>query len=784
MINSSTGELNFVSSPDFENPTDINTDNIYQVEVSVTDSDGLIDSQFLNINVTDEFEPPVITNNDSNPQASLKIVENTNLVVNFDATDEKDSEGNGLTSSLSGGEDITQFVIDYNTGILTFFNSPDFENPTDINTDNIYQVEVSVTDSDGLTDSQVLDVQVVDVDEQPPPTPLNSMGGTLFQDSDEDGILNSEELTLPANITVNLLQGNDIFDTTVTNESGRYKFDDLADGTYTVRVDTTDSEIPTNLTASFNSTEEISVTQGEIRSGINFAFGISEPNTPPVAENESVNTPFNTEIILSLTDNVSDAEGSVELSKIDLNLTRTGIQNTIEIIDQGTFTVLDNNGNIRFTPVQDFVGVVTTYYTVQDEEGAISNVAEITVNVESESEPNQSPIAIDDRSETSQNQQVLINILENDSDPDGDSINLEGFEATSANGGSILEEGNVLIYTPALDFSGTDTFNYEISDGTDEDTATVTVEVNEDSRTPTNPPENPIEEPPVETSQTTPIPRSELEDSLEDSEDCDCPPFPTESSGLEIIGTSNNDTLQGTPADEQISALEGGDWVLADAGVDLILGNDGTDNLLGHQGGDSLSGGDGADTLFGGQGNDLVYGDEGHDLLFGDRGNDWICGGNGDDTLFADWSQQEAALDQTSDTLCGGEGNDIMFGNATQAELCGGEGNDTLYAGQGNDTLKGDAGDDWLFGDLGDDFIVGGEGNDRFVLAVDQGSDVILDFVAGQDQFALAGNLSFEQLTITQMNGNTAISFGDERLALIEGIASSSITIEDFVSEG
>ena len=40
-MNPGTGELTFVAPPDFENPTDAGADNVYNVEVTADDGDGV-----------------------------------------------------------------------------------------------------------------------------------------------------------------------------------------------------------------------------------------------------------------------------------------------------------------------------------------------------------------------------------------------------------------------------------------------------------------------------------------------------------------------------------------------------------------------------------------------------------------------------------------------------------------------------------------------------------------------------------------------------------------------
>ena len=96
-------------------------------------------------------------------------VENTTTVIDINATDDDDSEGSGLTYSLSGGVDAGLFSIDAATGEVTFNSAPDFEAPGDANGDNNFEFQVTVTDSGGLTDLQDITVSVTDVVENTAP---------------------------------------------------------------------------------------------------------------------------------------------------------------------------------------------------------------------------------------------------------------------------------------------------------------------------------------------------------------------------------------------------------------------------------------------------------------------------------------------------------------------------------------------------------------------------------------------------------------------------------------
>ena len=166
-IDANTGVVTFNSAPDFENPSDANGDNNYEIQVTVTDSGGLTAVQDITISVTDVAEntAPTITSGNT-----ASVPENQTSAIDVQATDDNDAEGSGLTFSLSGGADQALFGIDANTGVVTFNSAPDFENPSDANGDNGYEIQVTVTDSGSLTAVQDITISVTDVAENTAPT--------------------------------------------------------------------------------------------------------------------------------------------------------------------------------------------------------------------------------------------------------------------------------------------------------------------------------------------------------------------------------------------------------------------------------------------------------------------------------------------------------------------------------------------------------------------------------------------------------------------------------------
>ncbi|MDF1811583.1 MAG: cadherin domain-containing protein [Verrucomicrobiales bacterium] len=158
-IDANTGELTFAAAPDFENPADAGTDNTYNVQVQV--SDGANDvTQDITVTVTNVNEAPTI-----NSANTANFAENgTGTVIDVQSSDpEGAAEGAGLIYSISGGADQALFNIDANTGELTFASAPDFETQQDAGSDNVYNVQVQVTDGTNPV-TQDIAVTVTDVD--------------------------------------------------------------------------------------------------------------------------------------------------------------------------------------------------------------------------------------------------------------------------------------------------------------------------------------------------------------------------------------------------------------------------------------------------------------------------------------------------------------------------------------------------------------------------------------------------------------------------------------------
>ena len=151
-----------------------------------------------------------------------------------------------------------------------------------------------------------------------------------------------------------------------------------------------------------------------------------------------------------------------------------------EVTDPANGTVeIDHRGGrfrpdfVRYRPDDDFFGTDTFTYTALDFEGTEGAPTTVTITV---TPVNDRPIAHDDSATTRQGRAVTISVLANDTDVDGDSLNIASVE--NPHHGTATVAGNDVTYTPDADFSGTDRFDYRARDASENsERATVTVTV-------------------------------------------------------------------------------------------------------------------------------------------------------------------------------------------------------------------------------------------------------------------------------------------------------------------
>ncbi|MDE0073404.1 MAG: tandem-95 repeat protein [Gammaproteobacteria bacterium] len=177
-------------------------------------------------------------------------------------------------------------------------------------------------------------------------------------------------------------------------------------------------------------------------------------------------------------ENVDGRERPADLDRVAA-LDPDGDALSYEIVsgDRQRFAVGALDGTVRYIgPGEDFETPPNRFELVVRALDGFGGEARTEVAVEV-TDVNEAPEAADDEVVTPEDRAVTVDVLANDTDPEGDRLHVRSVTA-AAHGAVRLVSGGVVIYTPERDFHGADSFTYVASDGRGlRDTATVAVTV-------------------------------------------------------------------------------------------------------------------------------------------------------------------------------------------------------------------------------------------------------------------------------------------------------------------
>jgi len=393
----------------------------------VCDNDGLCDTATVIIGI--DANAPPIANDDYETTE-----ENTPVVIDILFNDE-DIDGYLVPSTVAIliGPSNGSVAINTTNGEVTY--TPDYQFT---GTDTfVYQV----CDNDGACDDALVTIDIVS---NFPPVANDDYEITNFEtpvivdlldnDFDTDGVLDpatTTVLTSPSNggVTINPADGA----ATYTPAVGFYGTD-----TFTYEVCDEDGACDDALVT-------------------------IDVNGPPTANDDSETTLSETPVLIDVLANDTDPEDNIDPTSVTVTSFPT----------DGFVTVNPITGINTYLPDPGFYGVDTYVYQVCDTQG-LCDTATVTITVLAR------PIAEDDSETTDENEPVDIDLLDNDSDPDGVLIpSTTTVLSGPANGGVTINPANgVATYTPDYQFNGVDSFVYEVCDNDglcDTATATITI---------------------------------------------------------------------------------------------------------------------------------------------------------------------------------------------------------------------------------------------------------------------------------------------------------------------
>ena len=407
-------------------------------EYTVSDGNGGTDRGTVTITVNPLPDDPV-ANADTDVTDEDTVLTTTNVLAN-----DTDADGDSLSvsavdaTSTEGGSvtDNGDGTFDY-TPAADFNGSDSFNYTINDGTGRSAQGTVTIT-VNAVNDDPVAadDARITSQD-----TSVTT-GNVLSNDSDVDG----DTLTVSA-VDATSTEGGSVTDN--------------GDGTF-------DYTPPTGFSGEDSFTYTVSDGNGGSDQGtVNVTVSTgTATNVDPVAGSDTVTTDEDTLVTTaSVLTNDTDANGdTLSVSAVDAASSEGG-----DVVDNG-------DGTFDYTPPADFNGSDSFVYTVSDGNGG-SDQGTVTITVNA---VNDDPVATDDSLTANQDVTVTTgNVLTNDSDKDGDSLTVSAVDATSAQGGSVTDNGDGTFgYTPPSGFAGNDNFSYTISDGnggTDNGTVNITV---------------------------------------------------------------------------------------------------------------------------------------------------------------------------------------------------------------------------------------------------------------------------------------------------------------------
>lgn len=190
----------------------------------------------------------------------------------------------------------------------------------------------------------------------------------------------------------------------------------------------------------------------------------------PVAVNDTVTADYGDTAAIEIDVLANDTDADTDDGGIDLSTSTVQIVSGTGQLLHGTAEYIPATGKIRYTPTTGYYLTDTFSYTVTDKDGHVSNEATVTIQVLPEAQPQDQKILAD------KGEELTIDLVGGATDPNGIAMTFR--IVTSPTKGHWYDNGDgTILYTPDTQFTGTDTFTYQLidSDGNKSGEATVTI---------------------------------------------------------------------------------------------------------------------------------------------------------------------------------------------------------------------------------------------------------------------------------------------------------------------
>ena len=339
----------------------------------------------------------------------------TNLVLTASDVD----SSNLVFAVLSGPSNGSLGTLNTNTGAVTYSPSNNFNGA-----DNF---TFTVTDG-SLLSTGTVSIIVTPIND--PPVIIPDII-TVTEDSTN---------TIPVLVNDTDPDGNPLTITSVTTTNGTA----VISGTNVVYTPSTNF-FGTNVMT-------YCATDGLVTNCATITVIVTPVNDGPLANSQSVST--SEDIALPITLTGSDVDGPV--------------MNFVVGTGPSNGTLSGTGANITYTPGLNYNGSDSFTFRVND--GSLTSaVATVSITVNA---VNDGPVVVNDIITVTEDSTNTIPVLINDSDPDGNPLTITSVSTTNGNATVV---GTNVVYTPSLNFNGTNTLTYCATDGLITNCASITV---------------------------------------------------------------------------------------------------------------------------------------------------------------------------------------------------------------------------------------------------------------------------------------------------------------------
>ncbi|MFP4393953.1 MAG: Ig-like domain-containing protein [Anaerolineales bacterium] len=382
-------------------------------------SDGLAESNLATVTLTiaPVNDPPVAVDDayTVDEGATLRVAATTGLLAN-----DSDVDSDLLTATL---------VSDARHGALALSADGSFTYTHDGG--ETASDHFTYRASDGLAESNLATVTLAITPVNDPPVAMDDYytteeGGTLTVAAAQGVLANDVDVD------------NDLLIATLISDAARGALDLQADGSFTYTHDGGETE-----TDHFVYRVSDGATWGNTAT---VYIDIDGVNDAPVAHPDEATTSEDALVIVDVLANDVDVDGDRLF--------------VAAVAQPSHGTVVNYGGAVVYTPDADFNGADAFTYTASD--GVLTATAMVSVTVTPVNDP---PVAGDDAAATAEDTAIVIDVLANDTDIDGDPLSIMAVIQPAR--GAVIHSSERLTYTPTADFHGQDTFLYIASDGHD-----------------------------------------------------------------------------------------------------------------------------------------------------------------------------------------------------------------------------------------------------------------------------------------------------------------------------